>query len=163
MLVFNNGGRGDSRQSTVDEVALPVDEAALAKSMDAKSLAALAPCWSYSSEAINSGHISGAQRLSNGNTLVTNGESGRLVEVDAKGEVVWEWLNPFQGDLRMGGGPPGGRGPRRGPPDGAEGGPPGGPGPRGRGGEEHALFRCERYAPDFPGLSKLKPATVEKR
>jgi hypothetical protein len=144
LLVFNNGGRGDKRRSIVDEVALPVGEAALAAPMDAKGLATLAPCWSYSSEAIHAGHISGAQRLPNGNTLVTNGESGRLVEVDPKGEVVWEWLNPFKGDLR-GGGPRGGRG---------------GPGPergprRGMGGEEHALFRCDRYAPDFAGLAKL--------
>ena len=159
MLVFNNGGRGETRQSIVDEVALPLDEATLAKPMDVKALAALAPCWSYSSELINAGHISGAQRLANGNTLVTNGETGRLVEVDPKGEVVWEWLNPFKGELRMGGGPPGERGPRRGPP----GGPPGGPGPRGMGDMEHALFRCERYAPEFPGLAKLKVQTGEKR
>ncbi len=174
MLVFNNGGRGESRQSIVDEVALPVDEAALAKPMDVKALAALKPCWSFSSEAISAGHISGAQRLANGNTLVTNGETGRLVEVDAKGEVVWEWLSPLKGDLRMGG-PPGGRGgPRRGPPGGpggapggpggppgGPGGPPGGPGGRGMGDMQHGLFRCERYAPDFPGLAQLKPKTEQ--
>jgi hypothetical protein len=167
MLVFNNGGRGDSRQSTVDEVALPLDEAALAKSMDVQALAALRPCWSFSSAAISAGHISGAQRLANGDTLVTNGETGRLVEVDGKGEVVWEWLSPLKGDLRMGG-PPGGRGGRRGPPPGD--GPPDGlpPGPRpgrgmgGMGDQAHGLFRCERYAPDFPGLAALKPKSAEK-
>ncbi|MBK7643114.1 MAG: aryl-sulfate sulfotransferase [Planctomycetes bacterium] len=176
MLVFNNGGRGDSHQSIVDEVALPVDEASLAKPMDVKLLAELKPCWSYTSEAINASHISGAQRLANGDTLVTNGESGRLVEVDAKGEVVWEWLNPFKGELRMGGGPggpggPGGRGPRRGPPgdgpprDGPQrgAGPRGGPGPGGMGDMQHGLFRCDRYAPDFPGLAQLKVLTGEKR
>jgi hypothetical protein len=168
MLVFNNGGRGDSHESIVDEVALPVDETALARPMDAKALAALEPCWSYSSEAINAGHISGAQRLANGDTLVTNGETGRLVEVDAKGEVVWEWLNPFKGDLRMGGpgGPRGGRGAGGPPPGDGPGprrGPPGGPGgPRGMGDMEHGLFRCDRYAPDFTGLAKLKVQTGEK-
>jgi len=166
MLVFNNGGRGESRQSIVDEVALPVDEATLAKPMDAQALVALKPCWSFTSEAINAGHISGAQRLANGNTLITNGETGRLVEVDSKGEVVWEWLSPLKGDLRMGGGGPrGGRGPggpppgegespRRGPPDGGRRG--------GMGDMDHGLFRCDRYAPDFPGLAKLNPQTSEK-
>jgi Arylsulfotransferase (ASST) len=160
LLVFNNGGRGPARQSTVDEVALPLDEAVLSKPMDAKALAALRPCWSYSSEAISAGHISGAQRLQNGDTLITNGESGRLVEVDAQGEVVWEWLSPFKGDMRMGGppgGPPGGPRGGRGP-----GGPPGGPGGRGMGDMQHGLFRCERYAPDFPGLAKLSPKTEEQ-
>ncbi len=189
VLVFNNGGRGENRNSIVDEIALPVDEATLAKAMDVSALVALQPCWSYSSEAISAGHISGAQRLANGDTLITNGESGRLVEVDAKGEVVWEWLNPFKGDLGMGGpgggrrgpggrgGPPGdgprgdgprGDGPRGdGPPgDGPRGprrGPPGGPGGRGMGDMQFGLFRCDRYAPDFPGLARLNPQTGEKR
>lgn len=183
VLVFNNGGRGASRNSTVDEIALPVDETTLAKPMDTAALRALAPCWSYSSEAISAGHISGAQRLANGDTLITNGESGRLVEVDAKGEVVWEWLNPFKGELGMGGppgggrgrgGPPGGFGPedgprRDGPPDGPRDGGrgprrgfPGGPGGRGMGGDQYGLFRCDRYAPDFPGLAALKPKTGEQ-
>jgi hypothetical protein len=172
LLVFNNGGLGESRDSIVDEVALPVDEATLAKPMDVKALVALKPCWSYSSKAIKAGHISGAQRLANGDTLITNGETGRLVEVDTKGEVVWEWLSPLKGDLRMGGpggaragrgpgGPPSGDGaaPRRGPPDG----PGGQGGPGGMGDMQHGLFRCDRYAPDFAGLAKLNPQTGEKR
>ena len=39
-------------------------------------------------------NISGAVRLKNGNTLLTNGPEGRLVEVDASGSKVWEWTNP---------------------------------------------------------------------
>jgi len=43
-----------------------------------------------------SGHIAGAERLWNGNTLVCEGQSGRVFEVTAEGEVCWEWINPFE-------------------------------------------------------------------
>ena len=41
-----------------------------------------------------SGHISGATRLANRNTLVCEGTSGRLFEITPAGETVWEWWNP---------------------------------------------------------------------
>ena len=43
-----------------------------------------------------SAHISGVCRLENGNTLVTEGAAGRIFEVDGQGQVVWEWVSPFQ-------------------------------------------------------------------
>jgi len=42
-------------------------------------------------------YISGAQRLSNGNTLVCEGCFGRLFEVTPTGEVVWEYVSPHFG------------------------------------------------------------------
>ena len=39
--------------------------------------------------------ISGAQRLPNGNTLVTEGNYGRIFEVTAENQIVWEFVNPF--------------------------------------------------------------------
>lgn len=36
----------------------------------------------------------GVQRLPNGNTLITNSDSGHVFEVTADGEIVWEFLNP---------------------------------------------------------------------
>ena len=41
--------------------------------------------------------ISNAQRLPNGNTLICEGDFGRLFEVTAGGEVVWEYVNPYFG------------------------------------------------------------------
>ena len=38
--------------------------------------------------------ISGAQRLPNGNTAICDGRTGRLFEVTAEGDVVWEYMNP---------------------------------------------------------------------
>jgi hypothetical protein len=40
-------------------------------------------------------HISGAQRLPNGNTLICDGPEGRLFEITREGETVWEYVNPF--------------------------------------------------------------------
>ena len=42
--------------------------------------------------------ISNAQRLPNGNTLICEGDFGRLFEVTREGEVVWEYVNPYFGD-----------------------------------------------------------------
>jgi hypothetical protein len=39
--------------------------------------------------------ISNAQRLQNGNTLICEGDFGRLFEVTVHGEIVWEYVNPF--------------------------------------------------------------------
>lgn len=36
------------------------------------------------------------QRLPNGNTLITESDSGRVIEVTPEGEVVWEYLNPHR-------------------------------------------------------------------
>jgi len=44
-----------------------------------------------------SDRISNAQRLPNGNTLINEGNFGRLFEVTAVGEVVWEYVNPHFG------------------------------------------------------------------
>jgi hypothetical protein len=39
--------------------------------------------------------MGGAQRLHNGNTLVTEANFGRLFEITPTGEVVWEYINPY--------------------------------------------------------------------
>ena len=40
-------------------------------------------------------YISAAQRLPNGNTLITEGAIGRLFEVTVDNEIVWEYVNPY--------------------------------------------------------------------
>ena len=40
--------------------------------------------------------ISVAHReLPNGNTLITEGSDGRLIEVTPEHEIVWEYINPY--------------------------------------------------------------------
>jgi hypothetical protein len=55
--------------------------------------------WEYTGrprDSFYSMNVSGAQRLPNGNTLVTEGRSGRLFEITREGETVWEYINPFE-------------------------------------------------------------------
>jgi hypothetical protein len=40
-----------------------------------------------------SAFISSAQRLPNGNTLITEGKNNRIFEVTVDGEVVWEYFH----------------------------------------------------------------------
>ena len=47
-------------------------------------------------------HISGAERLPNGNTLICEGAPGRLFEVTPVGEIAWEYINPFLGQSGFG-------------------------------------------------------------
>jgi len=42
-----------------------------------------------------SSFVSSAQRLSNGNTLITEGNGGRIIEVTAGHETVWEYVSPY--------------------------------------------------------------------
>lgn len=44
---------------------------------------------------IYSSFISCAQRLPNGNTMVTEGAGGRLFEVTPEYEIVWEYISPY--------------------------------------------------------------------
>jgi len=39
-------------------------------------------------------YVSSAQRLPNGNTLITEGSNGRVFEVNNKSEIVWEYKTP---------------------------------------------------------------------
>ena len=43
-------------------------------------------------------YVSAAQRLPNGNTMITEGADGRLFEVTSTGEIVWEYISPFLND-----------------------------------------------------------------
>jgi hypothetical protein len=53
--------------------------------------------WSYAGPKFYSSNISGAQRLPNGDTLITEGASGRLFEVTKEGKIVWEYIYPVFG------------------------------------------------------------------
>ncbi len=49
-----------------------------------------------------SGFISGMQRLPNGNTLITEGAGGRVLEVEREHEIVWEYPCPYKEVLGSG-------------------------------------------------------------
>jgi len=183
LLIFNNGGRDGREHSTVDEVVVPLNKDAVYTIEEGAAFEPKEAHWTYGdkeSERFRSGFISGAQRLMNGNTLICSGADGRLFEVTAENEIVWEYINPFfdegimpagrRGPNRgrdggtQGGGPPG----RGGGPDGPEGrrGGPGGGGPRGGGpggGAPNIVFRALRIAPDHPSLSRLSQESAPSK
>ena len=54
------------------------------------------PIWSYSNpEDFQAPYIGGAERLTNGSTLISSGPQGRLFEVTAEGAIVWDYLSPY--------------------------------------------------------------------
>ena len=80
-------------------------------------------------------HISGAERLPNGNTLICEGAPGRIFEVTPRHDIVWEYINPFVASSgEHGGGSVSNNG--------------------------NAVFRAHRYSPDHPALQgkDLDPA-----
>jgi len=54
--------------------------------------------WQFTADPVTSfysGNISGAQRLWSGNTLICEGGKGCLFEVTPAGEIVWEYVSPY--------------------------------------------------------------------
>lgn len=167
LLVFNNGqGRPGEEWSEVLELALPFDPEHGFAREDGAAFGPQEPTWvydRYDGERFLASFISGAQRLTNGHTLVSLGPQGLVLEVDASGKTLWAFDNPFgSADRPDFGGPPpgvppgeeGGRGRFPGPPGGPPG--PGGPGGPGRGGpglSRGGIFRAVRLAPDHPGIA----------
>ena len=87
--------------------------------------------WEYQGDppiSFYSYHISGAQRLPNGNTLICEGAPGRFFEVTPSNEIVWEYVNPVLAPSGRGGG-------------------------GGASGMANSVFRVHRYGPDHPALA----------
>lgn len=52
--------------------------------------------WEYSPGAsLFSSRTSLARRLPNGNTQITEGQTGRVFQITSQGEIVWEYINPY--------------------------------------------------------------------
>ena len=61
--------------------------------------------WEYRGDPVTdfySAACSGAQRLPNGNTLICSSLEARIFEITKKGEIVWEYINPFYGKIEFG-------------------------------------------------------------
>lgn len=82
MLFANGGNYAGGRFSRVLEMDMESDEVV----------------WSYQGTpryTFYSPHISGAQRFANGNTLICEGQWGRIFEVTSAGDIVWEYVSPY--------------------------------------------------------------------
>ena len=103
LLVFNNGNiRPTGAWSSVDELVPPVDAQGNYSLLPGAAFEPSGPTWSWFDSpptAFFAPGLSGAQRLRNGNTLITKGPFGELLEVDSVGNVVWDWINPTGGKI----------------------------------------------------------------
>lgn len=151
ILVFNNGFEfqgGERFYSSVEEIAPPVDGHGYRRD-DGGAYLPGGSEWTYVTEPLTDFYapiLSGAQRLPNGNTLVTEGTAGTVFQVAPDGRVVWEYVAPVDrlAHLRQG-----------------ERAPVWGSFPAQLAGAPmltNAMFRAAWHAPDHPGLRALELA-----
>lgn len=113
ILTFNNGlFREPTAYSTVEEYDYDTGQIVWAFEGRQKN-------------ALRSWLMGGAQRLSNGNTLICGGQYGHLYEVTESGDVVWEYIVPLS---------------RKGIQQRVA-------------GENITIYNVRRYSPDYPGLA----------
>ncbi len=132
IMVFNNGrGAMTDPHSSVSVIAPPVDATGNYTLNTGEAFAPNQPDWTYTAspaESFYSINISGAHRLPNGNTLICEGDDGRLFEVNMAGQVLWEYIIPVgtMGPLMQG---------------------------ANMSTNQNATFRAYRYAPDYPAFT----------
>ena len=135
LTIFNNSmGREEDDYSAVFEIAPPMDADGYYLLAGEDPFGPSQPLWRYEAPDRVSFHgtfVSGAHRMPNGHTLVTQGPGGRFFEVTPAGEIVWEYKTIFSGNLRDSDGLP--------------------PHPVGK--TTYATFRATKLAPDHPALA----------
>jgi len=96
LMVFDNGGPsgyGEPTGTAPNGVNIYARPNSRVLEIDPVSLKLV---WSYTAPGqFFATNISGAQRLPNGNTLITEGPDGRLFEVTSDRRIVWEYVNPI--------------------------------------------------------------------
>ncbi|WP_317896707.1 aryl-sulfate sulfotransferase [Aurantibacillus circumpalustris] len=129
IIVFNNGlNRPGELHSTVDIINPQIDDKNNYQLSSGLTYLPEKPYSQYGEDETNgfySSNVSSAQRLSNGNTLICEGENGRFFEIDKSGDVVWAYINPIGlfKILQNGSHP-----------------------------DKNQVFRCFLYEPSYPGF-----------
>lgn len=137
IMVFNNGNsRPDGNYSSVDLIVPPLDSLGNYQLEMGQAFGPNGLDWTYVADppsSFFSVNVSGAERQPNGNTLICNGTAGRIMEISASGDLVWDYVNPVVGS---------------------------GPVSQGQGTNQNGLFRVNRYATDYPAFEgkDLTPA-----
>ncbi len=94
ILIFDNGGSsGYGEPSPIAPAGQGIYARATSRVIEIDPVT-LELVWSYAGPGFFSTNISGAQRLPNGNTLITEGATGRMLEVTSDGDIVWEYMHP---------------------------------------------------------------------
>lgn len=105
IMIFNNGLDRPVSFSEIDVISVPQTNPGVYEALAAgQAYGPTVKTWNYhapDSVSFYSYFISGAKRTPNGNTVICEGEKGRIFEVTYSGEKVWEYVNPvtFMGTL----------------------------------------------------------------
>ena len=134
IMVYNNGRGSSNSISQVQIITPPINaNGNYFYQADSMYLPHVVD-WSYTTPSY-SNFVSGAQRLENGNTLICNGPSGNVIEIDTFDNLVWDYVNPvgINGIIGTQGTPP----------------------------SNNTLFRAYKYSPFYPAFTgrTLTPTT----
>lgn len=107
VLIFNNGNDGrfngpQRNYSSVVEIALPYTQDNDYSRNHGSDFAPPRILWTYTADNpadFYASQMSGAQRLPNGNTQISDGMTGTVFQVTPDGRTVWKYINP---SLRLG-------------------------------------------------------------
>jgi Arylsulfotransferase (ASST) len=131
ILVFSNGLPKTRPYSTVEEVTPELVDGRYTRAADGTSVAEDRTVYpTKRADRFFAAIVSSAQRLPNGDTVMTDGPRGTIIEAAADGRVVWEYENTH---FTV----------RKNTPKSSGSGEPI---------EPWWMFRSLRYAPDYPGL-----------
>ena len=111
LTVFDNNVSSASHipYSAVLELATPMDKNGNYLLEKNGTFGPQKPTWKYmalDTFSFFSSFISGAHRMDNGNTFINQGAAARFFEVTKDGKIVWEYWNPYRGDMHMPNGDP---------------------------------------------------------
>ncbi len=128
IMIFSNGWP-DRGYSSIEEIIPPVDVNGNYPLATGSAYGPSTQLWTYTTPTqtdFDSQRFGGSQRLPNGNTLICDADKGEFFEVANANEIVWKYQNPVDGSTILNQGDP------------AVG--------------NLQVFRCYRYAADFPGF-----------
>ena len=112
LTVYNNDvpmGPDSLDYSAIYEIKPPLMEDGNYEIMAANGFGPEKQLWNYVARdtiSFYGSFISGAHRMENGNTFINEGPKGRLFEVTPDGEIVWEYLVPYRGNIHKPNGEP---------------------------------------------------------
>ncbi|GEO10096.1 aryl-sulfate sulfotransferase [Segetibacter aerophilus] len=111
LMLFNNdiSNRNNMNYSSIYEIVPPTDSKGNYLIEKGKPFGPEKPIWNYvapDTVSFWSSFISGAHRLNNGNTFINEGAKGHYFEVTKDGKIVWDYFNPYRGNMQKPNGDP---------------------------------------------------------
>lgn len=114
LTFFNNMVPGKDRKdglaySSIYQLKPSTDDQGNYILMPNKRFGPLEPEWKYIAKdtiSFFSGFVSGAHRMKNGNTFIAEGAKGRFFEVTPQGDILWEYLSQYRGNIHHPNGDP---------------------------------------------------------